>query len=257
MNIDFNDDQYLQRSDRKSSVGPISAGICSPGPTSNLVMKGGYRSVTVAISFCNICGKKTAGGVFRAKEHKIGGRRNAKGCQHAPSDVRKEIKEYMEDKKPTKEDRKIPFNILVEGDEDLDLDLEEIEILNKSIKKVSSTLTSKQQTKGPLDIFLKSHHGKMVQKRKGHTKLDQYIVVKKEIKVNYDSFDIAIQAIRHYGSGMKTSTYHEVGVPLLKQEMDITRRMMAEHGKNGRKRMILKKIKMMNENWELDLTHKS
>ncbi|KAL8132971.1 hypothetical protein AgCh_008443 [Apium graveolens] len=116
----------------------------------------------------------------------------------------------MEDKKQTKEDQKIAFNILEEGDEDLDL--EETEILKKSVKKVSGTSTSKQQTKGQLHLLLKPHPGKMMQKHKGPTKLDEYSAVKKELRarsciafsrwmydagipfnaVNYDSFDIAI-----------------------------------------------------------------
>ncbi|WOH11919.1 hypothetical protein DCAR_0831415 [Daucus carota subsp. sativus] len=93
-------------------------------------------------------------------------------CPKVPSEVKKEIEEYMAGKKHAKED-KIPFE---NQGSDSEEDLEEIEILQKSLKKTS-------------------------------------------------------EAIGQYGSGMKPPTYHEVRVPLLKREVDTTRKIMAEHKK--------------------------
>lgn len=159
--------------------------------------------------------------------------------------MKKEIEEYMADKKQGKEDQKMPFEILGSDSEDL----EEMEILQKSVKKTSGpgTSTLKQQKKGPLDLLLRS----LVQKRKGQTRLDENDAIRKELRaractafarwmydsgipfnaVNYDSFDTAIEAIGQYGSGMKPPTYHEVRVPLLKKEVDTTRKIMTEHKK--------------------------
>ncbi|XP_074329778.1 uncharacterized protein LOC141667260 [Apium graveolens] len=205
------------------------------------------RNPTCLYKFtCNFCGKETTGGVFRAKEHLIGGRRNAKSCPKVPSEVKKEIEEYMAGKKHAKEDEKITFENLGSDSEE---DLGEIEILQKSLKKTSGTSTSNQKMKGPLDLLLRPHPEKMVKKRKGQTRLDENDAVKKELRaracttfarwmydagipfnaVNYNSFDTAIEAIGQYGSGMKPPTYHEVRVPLLKKEVDTARKIMAEH----------------------------
>ena len=52
---------------------------------------------------CNFCGKVTKGGVYRVKQHLIGGFRTAKACLECPPDVRKEIKDYMTKKAGIKE----------------------------------------------------------------------------------------------------------------------------------------------------------
>ena len=138
------------------------------------------RNPTCSYKFtCNFCGKETTGGVFRAKEHFIGDRRNAKSCPKVPSEVKKVIEEYMAGEKHAKEDEKIPFENLGSDSEE---DLEEIEILQKSLKKTSGTSTSNQKMKGPLDLLLRPHPEKMVQKRKGQTRLDENDAVKKELR---------------------------------------------------------------------------
>ena len=110
------------------------------------------RNPTCLYKFtCNFCGKETTGGVFRAKEHLIGGRRNAKSCPKVPSEVKKEIEEYMAGRKQARKDQKIPFENLRSDSEDL----KEIEVLlQKSVKKTSYTSTSIQHIKGPLNLWL-------------------------------------------------------------------------------------------------------
>ena len=46
--------------------------------------------------FCDFGGVRTAGGVFRLKQHLAGGHRTTLGCQKVPEHVRKEIQDYME-----------------------------------------------------------------------------------------------------------------------------------------------------------------
>lgn len=47
--------------------------------------------------------------------------------------------------------------------------------------------------------------------------------------VNYESSGLAIEAIGQHGPGMKPPTYHEVRLPLLKNEVEETNKIMEEH----------------------------
>ena len=69
----------------------------------------------------------------------------------------------MAGKKQAKEDQKIPIENIRSDFEDI----EEIEILQRSVKKTSGSSTSKQQIKGPLNLMLRPYPETVVQKLKG------------------------------------------------------------------------------------------
>ncbi|KAF2309358.1 hypothetical protein GH714_001722 [Hevea brasiliensis] len=48
------------------------------------------------------CSKVTKGGIFRAKQHLVGGFRNATMCKKCPTHVREELQEYMQQKASAK-----------------------------------------------------------------------------------------------------------------------------------------------------------
>ena len=48
---------------------------------------------------CLFCGKETKGGIFRAKQHKIGKKGNAARCLKCPEEVREEFEQYMINKR--------------------------------------------------------------------------------------------------------------------------------------------------------------
>lgn len=48
---------------------------------------------------CGFCSKVTKGGVYRMKQHLVGGYRNVTACTKCPDHVKEEIKEYMSKKK--------------------------------------------------------------------------------------------------------------------------------------------------------------
>jgi len=72
--------------------------------------------------FCNFCGVRITGGVFRLKQHPVGGHRNALACQKVPGHVRKEIQNYMDLKKASKEaydmSKRLPQSYFDEEDDD-------------------------------------------------------------------------------------------------------------------------------------------
>ena len=51
---------------------------------------------------CIFCDKVTKGGIYRHKQHLVGGHRNAKKCTKCPVHVRQEMEDYMNGKKNKK-----------------------------------------------------------------------------------------------------------------------------------------------------------
>ena len=51
------------------------------------------------IIICKFCRKVTKCGIFRAKQHLVGGFKNTKTCPKYPPSVKQEIGEYMQKKK--------------------------------------------------------------------------------------------------------------------------------------------------------------
>nr|DAD18909.1 TPA_asm: hypothetical protein HUJ06_020372 [Nelumbo nucifera] len=74
---------------------------------------------------CKFCGKVTNGGIYRAKDHLIAGRRNVKVCTKCPKEVKEKILAYMHRKKSMKEhmiggqERRIPdFEYIIEDEDE-------------------------------------------------------------------------------------------------------------------------------------------
>jgi len=91
---------------------------------------------------CNFCGKITKGGVYRAKQHLVGGYRNAKVCPKCPSHVKEEIREYMSKKLEEKNNSDVipdfdDIDTLGLGDDDDD----EV-VFERSVKRPVSSSSS-------------------------------------------------------------------------------------------------------------------
>ena len=56
---------------------------------------------------CIFYNKVTKGGIYRHKQHLVGGQRNAKKCTKCPIHVRQEMEDYMNGKKNQKEQLKM------------------------------------------------------------------------------------------------------------------------------------------------------
>ncbi|KAF2292499.1 hypothetical protein GH714_024588 [Hevea brasiliensis] len=100
---------------------------------------------------CNFCSKVTKGGIFRAKQHLVGGFRNATMCKKCPTHVREELQEYMQQKASAKTLDKLPdyqdVEILGDNEDEDDVGT----ILRGS--KGNSKVQKKARTKGPIDLY--------------------------------------------------------------------------------------------------------
>ncbi|KAK1392627.1 hypothetical protein POM88_011683 [Heracleum sosnowskyi] len=124
---------------------------------------------------CNFCGKETTGGVFRMKEHLIGGKRNAKGCTKVTEQVRREVKEFMESKKKVKD------NMNLHDYEAEILDDDEVEVSTRPQASVGST--TKMKMKGPMDLYMTPDPELVVKKRRGvQPKIDENDGARKELR---------------------------------------------------------------------------
>ncbi|KAL6535714.1 hypothetical protein OROHE_012558 [Orobanche hederae] len=147
---------------------------------------------------CNFCGKVTTGGVFRMKEHLAGGKRNATSCKKVTEEVRKEVADFMESEH------------LVGGN-------------------MNSALRKPPKMKGPMDVFLTPDPEIVVRKRNGkQPKIDENDGARKELRKRACKAFAKWMAIRT-GPGMKPPSYHEVRVPLLKEEVADANQLMKAH----------------------------
>ncbi|XP_059659240.1 uncharacterized protein LOC132306061 [Cornus florida] len=202
---------------------------------------------------CNFCEKVMKGGIYRAKQHIVGGYRNVQACKKCPEHVKEEIREYMSKKKEEKE----YTNLLPDFDDMDDQDEDDVAIIDVKGKRVASGTGSnniqskKQKQKGPIDLYFTPPPEVAVQNRKNdkgkQTTIDS--ACKKELRnracqrfarwmydaeisfnaLNYDSFAPVVEAIGQHGPGMKPPSYHEVRVPLLKKELGHTDNLMRDH----------------------------
>ena len=99
---------------------------------------------------CIFCDKVTKGGIYRHKQHLVGGYRNAKKCTKCPVHVRQEIEDYMNGKKNQNDRLKMRNEDLYEDFEDIDVEVESRRV-GGSNKGRGSAKRSKK--KGPMDHF--------------------------------------------------------------------------------------------------------
>ncbi|TYK04958.1 hypothetical protein E5676_scaffold143G001770 [Cucumis melo var. makuwa] len=148
----------------------------------------------------------TKGGVYRLKQHLVGGYRNATACRKCPDHVKEEIKDYMSKKKEIKEQRNLIVDIDVQDYDIEDEDEGSISVNNRATSSGSS-LKKPRQKGVPLNAC------------------------------TYDSFAHMIESIGQFGPGLKPPTYHELRVPCLKKELEATneliRSLKAEWAKVG------------------------
>ncbi|XP_019226720.1 PREDICTED: uncharacterized protein LOC109208135 [Nicotiana attenuata] len=172
---------------------------------------------------CNFCGKTTTGGINRAKQHLVGNFRNTTKCTKCPHEVREELKAYMEEKKVRKDiyAREYPehdeFDHQDVGEED---EIQEIIPKRKggggSLPGGLNKKLAKGKGKGPMDVYLQSQ-GQLRQ-----TGIPFNVARLK-------SFKEAIDAIGRYGPNLKPPSYHELRIPLLNKEVELTNELLNRH----------------------------
>ncbi|KAI7752799.1 hypothetical protein M8C21_021751, partial [Ambrosia artemisiifolia] len=191
---------------------------------------------------CNYCGKVVKGGVFRLKQHFVGGFRNVTACLRCPDHVREEMRIYMQKKEMSKLENVMNSRIRV-NEYDLDDDEEDCS------EAGGSTLPQRKKTraKGCTDIVIAQNR----KDGKGGRRQIVSEVCNKELRdkacieiakwfydagipsnaATYDSFNTMIEAIGQIGPGMKPPTMYELGVPLLNEQVKEVDNQVNEHKK--------------------------
>ncbi|KAK9070497.1 hypothetical protein SSX86_010899 [Deinandra increscens subsp. villosa] len=171
---------------------------------------------------CKFCGFKSTGGITRHKHHLAWDSSEVSKCPKVPPDVKQFFKELFEKSNQAKEaENRIPhFDDVVDLEED---DEDEIPSFNEGhhIGKKGGHLVGSVQHKE-------------VQKK---LRLEAVQLFCRWLydaglpfnSLKYDSLGPAIEAIGRYGCGMKPPSYHEVRVPMLKLEVEHTRKILEEN----------------------------
>ncbi|KAK8614380.1 hypothetical protein V6N13_122740 [Hibiscus sabdariffa] len=132
---------------------------------------------------CDFCGKVSKGGVYRMKQHLLGGFKNVLDCLECPEHVKEEIKTFMLKKAELKATHSmLPLDSFVVDEYDQE-DEQECETLNSS-GVPSQKSGKKPRHKGPMDLFVTP---------KAHPKKDEEIV--KDAKMLFQVLDAMVEEV--------------------------------------------------------------
>ena len=105
---------------------------------------------------CTFYDKVTKGGIYRHKQHLVGGHRNANKCTKCPVHARQEMKDYMNGKKNQNEQLKMRSEDLYEDFEDIDEEVESRRIASNITRGGSNRgrgSVKRSREKGLMDHF--------------------------------------------------------------------------------------------------------
>lgn len=198
---------------------------------------------------CNFCGKPSTGGVYRLKQHLVGGVRNVTGCLKCPAHVREEIRTFMLKKVMAKNAVDPLADVFYFGDEG------EEEIMVNKVKRPcyssQGNVSKNPRGKGLINTYFTPKPEDILKGRKGGRQQTINEVCKKELRGNacreigrwfydagipfhtatYDSFKIMLEAVAQFGPGFQAPTMHELRVPLLRKEVEDTKTEIESHKK--------------------------
>ncbi|GKV52036.1 hypothetical protein SLEP1_g58643 [Rubroshorea leprosula] len=192
---------------------------------------------------CNFCGFPSSGGIYRAKQHQMGGFSAVKPCEKVPLEVKEKLWALYHQKLELNERKKQnepDFNI---GDDADDVEVEQAERNSKGKRaSVEKPGFSKAQKSKSLMDLNPQKPGEVVDMRKKQGKLRQTSMndptdPARETTIQYiarffdeasisfeaaqlDSFMVMVEAIGQYGPGLKPPSYHELTNNLLKNHQE-------------------------------------
>ncbi|KAH0671538.1 hypothetical protein KY290_026376 [Solanum tuberosum] len=199
---------------------------------------------------CNFCGSTFNGGITRHKQHLVGGFMNVKQCTACPSEIREEVRAYMQNKianNPKFQVRQPDEYIDIDDVDDMD-EYAEMRPPSKTPKISSSggaSSTARNVTKGPMNLYFPHKSTQKGGFEKGGG-IDETKKILRERAVsafaiwmydaglpfncvNHKSFDKFIETVGQHGPGMKPPTFHEVRVTHLKKEVEKVEKIVDEH----------------------------
>ncbi|KAK9715805.1 hypothetical protein RND81_06G190600 [Saponaria officinalis] len=228
---------------------------------------------------CKFCKKVCKGGVYRLKQHLVGGFRNVTQCMECPEHVKEEIRNYMLKKASAKDD--IHMNPRTQQYDDcLEIEDDDIVELNSSIPSGNSSRKScpppkKPRQKGPIDMFFTPNPKDVVKSRldgKGGKQPTINEVCRKDLRdkacreiarwfydagiafhaASYESFHVMIEAVGQFGPGMKPPSMYELRVLLLNKEVQDTDLIVEEH----KKEWVDRGCSIMSDGWRDSVAQK-
>ena len=183
---------------------------------------------------------------------------DTKSCKRVPPEVKQLLKEALEKKNAEKE---LNFAAIGEDDDEQE-DLEEILQIRRG-KRPSSTSSGSNSVpstilkqakkgksiKGPLDLMFLKDPEATIKLGKPHRQTSINDACDKEARartIQYiarffymngiafnvarsKSFKLMLEAVGNYGPYLKAPSYHELRVPLLKKELELTKDMLKGH----------------------------
>ncbi|KAJ0685123.1 putative transcription factor/ chromatin remodeling BED-type(Zn) family [Helianthus annuus] len=207
---------------------------------------------------CNFCGKMCKGGVYRLKQHLIGGFKNVVDCTKCPAHVRDEMLTYMQQKQMSKVENVMNGRIggnFVDLDDEIDEEEEELQANYKPKKPrvkglmnmhFNSVRSPKQQT---MNEICKKELRKNACKEISRWFLDAGLPYN---AVNYASFFKAMEAVAQFGPGFKPPSMYELRVPLLKEEVKEVDTLVDEH----KKEWAVKGCSILSDGWRDSVVQK-
>ncbi|XP_019437890.1 PREDICTED: uncharacterized protein LOC109343825 [Lupinus angustifolius] len=188
---------------------------------------------------CNFCGHISTGGITKAKKHQMGVTRDVSACKEIPADIKQHIMDVFMKKKS---DRDTIYGDLHGCFGDAEAEMQEIADLmaNKQLVAESTRAAKRtKSTKGPMDlIYQKAQRQSSINDaidKEARARTVQFIArffYKCRIPFNVvrdRSFSKMMDVVANYGPNLKLPTYHELRVPLLQKEVELTKEMMKPH----------------------------
>ena len=196
---------------------------------------------------CKFCLKVSKGGIYRAKQHQIGGYKNVADCRKCPVNVKEELRNLQNEKRMQKEltigGRDISTSVDEVGFDDDEHELDPPTSIAPTRRIPSGSSSSNKKLKGTMDAFVTASGRSQLRQSNIKEGLDKDLrrrTIQKIARFFYnagiafnccklDSFKGMVQAIGEYGPNLKPPSYHEIRVPLLKDEVKYTEQLMEGH----------------------------
>ncbi|VFQ82282.1 unnamed protein product [Cuscuta campestris] len=191
---------------------------------------------------CIFCDQTYSGGIHRAKQHVVGGFTAVRACEKVTSEVKEEIRNYMNSKKRVREQIVMEKRIQPQRFHD-----ETLMTFGDEDDEGAALAFPEINKRGPMGMFV-SHgcqptaNGMIEQKRMNNDALKElrsqacsaiarwmYDAGIPFNAVTYESFQDMIDAIGKHGPGMRAPSLHEVRGPLLTKEVEVVKKEMEDH----------------------------
>ncbi|KAJ9553070.1 hypothetical protein OSB04_017115, partial [Centaurea solstitialis] len=202
---------------------------------------------------CHFCGKLCTGGVYRMKWHFIGGLSDVTECPNCPDHVREEMRSYLRKKMHLRGFESSTFDV-GGGDGSVEVEGEGGSLKGKGQEQkvpyigtslLIQKMLSKKEKEGSNKLSMPDKACQYIARWFYDAGIPFHAA-------NYDSFKVAVEAIRQFGPGMQPPSMYELRVPLLKQEV----KEVEEHVNDHKKEWAEKGCSFLSDGWRDSVVQK-